>query len=449
MVRIRPFNADHIAPPPSRSLALRLRGPGERAVRDGHPWVFEGSVRSVDGSGPTPTAGDVGVVFDRKGRFLAAGLYDPDDVVRLRILAMGTPTRVGRALFVQRLQEALQRRAPLMSPDGGASGRMVTDGFRVVNGEGDGLPGVIVDRYGDTVVLKLYSAAWLPRLRDLIPAMVEALAPASLVGLVSRRVGAHPLCPDELRMGALLHGADPGSAVPFRENGFTLEAHPLEGHKTGFYLDQRENRQRVEDEARRLAGERGSLRALNVFSYSGGFSLYAARGGLAGVDGVSGGGPTPGGAVEVVSVDTAGPALRQARRHFALNQAELGQALHRTVEGDAFQILDGMTGEEGAFHLIILDPPSFATRKEQRDGALAAYGRLTRAALPLLAPGGTLVQASCSSRVEPEAFYRVIRRSVLESGRRLEGEARWGHALDHPIGLPEGEYLKCLFGTVS
>lgn len=443
MARARPFNPDRIASPPSRALALRLRAPGERAVRDGHPWVFEGSVRSVDASGPPPAAGDVGVVFDRKGRFLAAGLYDPDDAVRLRVLAMGSPTPVGRALFAERLQRALLRRAPLILPNGQGFDELATDGFRVVNGEGDGLPGVVLDRYGDTAVLKLYSVAWLPRLRELVPAIIDVLAPPTLLGLVSRRVGAHALCPGELRGGALLHGADPGSALPFQENGFKLEAHPLEGHKTGFYLDQRENRQRVEEEARRLAAERRSLRALNVFSYSGGFSLYAARGGLTGL------GTSSGGAVEVVSVDTAGPALAQARRHFALNGDELGSALHHTVEGDAFQILDGMVREKERFQLIILDPPSFAMRKEQRGGALAAYGRLTRTALPLLERGGTLVQASCSSRVEPEAFYRIIHRSVLESGRRLENESRWGHALDHPIGPPEAEYLKCLIGTVN
>ena len=444
MARARPFNPDRIPAPPSRALALRLRAPGERAVREGHPWVYEGSVRSVDASGPPPAAGDVGVVFDRKGRFLAAGLYDPDDAVRLRILASGTPTRVGQALVAQRLEHALRQRIPLSQAENGESGDgRVTDGFRVVNGEGDGLPGVVLDRYGDTAVLKLYSAAWLPRLRELVPAVVDVLAPTSLLALVSRRVAAHPLCPSELRIGALLHGPDPGPALPFRENGVRLEAHPLEGHKTGFYLDQRDNRGRVEEEARRLAGERGSLRALNVFSYSGGFSLYAARGGLAGVQASSDGG------VEVVSVDAAGPALRQAERHFALNEVEVGEAVHRTVEGDAFQVMDRMARDGGRFHLIILDPPSFAMRKEQRDGALAAYGRLTRAALPLLEPGGTLVQASCSSRVESEAFYRVVRRRVLESGRRWENESRWGHALDHPIGPPEGEYLKCLFMTVN
>lgn len=442
MARARPFSPDRSTLPPSRALAIRLHPPAERAVRKGHPWVFAGSVRSVDAAGPPPQAGDVGVVFDRKGRFLAVGLYDPDDPICLRVLHAGSPMKVGTDLFAQRLRGAMERRQPLLRSRPGEANGGETNGFRVLNGEGDGLPGVVLDRYGAGLVLKLYARSWLVRLPELVDALVEVLAPASLLGLVSRRLAADPGCPVELREGALLHGSDPGDTLPFLENGFHLEAHPLEGHKTGFYLDQRENRMRVEEEARRLAGDREGLRVLNVFSYSGGFSLYAARGALRAA---RGGRHAP---VEVVSLDVAGPALRQAQRHFELNHEQVGGARHRTLEGDAFRILGDLERSGERFHLVVVDPPSFATRQDQEAGAIAAYGRLTRASLPLLRPGGTLVQASCSSRVSPDSFYRVIRREITDLGRRMEEERRWGHALDHPVGPPESEYLKCLFATI-
>ncbi len=442
MAKARPFSPDRGSLLPSRALAIRLHPPGERAIREGHPWVFDGSIRSVDAAGPPPQAGDVGVVFDRKGRFLAVGLYDPDDPIRLRILHAGSPRKVGAEFFAQRLRSAMERRAPLLRNGSRERGYSETNGFRVVNGEGDGLPGVVLDRYGESFVLKLYARSWLARLPELVDALVQIMAPRSLLGLVSRRLAADARCPAEMRAGALLHGSDPGSALPFLENGFHLEAHPLEGHKTGFYLDQRENRQRVEEEARKLAWDHDGLRILNVFSYSGGFSLYGARGALRGA------GENRHAPVEVTSVDVAGPALRQAERHFEMNGEQVGRARHRTLEGDAFRLLGDLDRSGDRFHLVVVDPPSFATRQDQEAGAIAAYSRLTRAALPLLESGGTLVQASCSSRVSPDSFYRVIRGEVRRSGRQMDSERRWGHPLDHPVGPPESEYLKCLFATI-
>jgi 23S rRNA (cytosine1962-C5)-methyltransferase len=377
------------------------------------------------------------VVFDRKGRFLAVGLLDPDGPIRLRILSAGTPAQIGAAFFRERLQGALALRAPLLADPR-------TTGVRLLSGENDGMPGLVVDRYGETLVLKAYTLAWGAHLRELLPALLEVCRPRAVLLLAARRVAGSPLAPPFLREPTLLHGTLPdpwddggeSGALPFLESGLRFEAHPLSGHKTGFYLDQRDNRTRLEARVREGIRDMGggrpsSLRVLNAFSYTGGFSLAAARGGAA----------------QVVSVDRSGPALRQAERHFHLNgkDSHIARARHRTVEGDAFQALEEFAEEGERFDVVVLDPPSFAREAGQVDGAVGAYQRLTRLGLRVLRPGGLLVQASCSARVGAERFHGAILAAARGEGRPLEEVERTGHPLDHPVGFPEGAYLKCLF----
>ena len=402
--------------PSADTIAIRLHPEGERAVRDGHPWVFESSVRSASQQG---RAGDVAVIFDRKNRFLAVGLLDPGSPIRIRVLNVGASAPVGEGMLEERLIQALDRRRGLVGDD-------ATTGFRVVNGAGDGLPGVVVDRYGDALVVKLYSAAWIPRLHQLVPALIATLRPLCIVGLVSRIVGASPACPGRLASGTVLAGDFTGGPLPFLETGLRFESHPLEGHKTGFYLDQRENRGRVEELST-------GARVLNVFSYTGGFSVYAGRGG----------------ACEVTSVDISHPALDQAVRHFEANRAadpsHFGDTPHRAVQGDAFRVLDAMGTRGERFDLVIVDPPAFAKSGREAAAALASYGKLTELALAVLEAGGILVQASCSSRVASAEFFQGIHVAARRAGRRLSEIGRTGHPVDHPFRHPEGEYLKCLF----
>jgi 23S rRNA (cytosine1962-C5)-methyltransferase len=425
--------------------------------------VFEGSIQSVKGKGGPPRPGDVGVVFDRKDRFLAVGLYDPDSPLRLRILSSGTQAKVGPGLFHHRLGEALERRNELVSDP-------ATSGYRVIHGEADGFSGLVMDRYGDGVVLKVYTPAWLPHLRSLLPAVHDHLAPNAVAVLASRTLARHPWAPSTLRKGAFLatrdlpddprngNGSvstsdaelpwgdpsaddsrtDPESfSLPFTEHGFALEAHPFKGHKTGFYLDQRENRRRLEEMVAQLRWEEssrpGPLRVLNVFSYTGGFSLYAARGG----------------AQEVVSVDLSGPALAQARRHFEINKDVVGSAHHRTLEGDAFKVMDKLAADGERFDVVVVDPPSFAKARSEVGGALGAYRALTGLALALLRPRGLLVQASCSSRISEEDFVSAVHAGARGAGKRIREELRTGHALDHPVTFPEGHYLNCLFARLE
>jgi 23S rRNA (cytosine1962-C5)-methyltransferase len=216
--------------------------------------------------------------------------------------------------------------------------------------------------------------------------------------------------------------------VLFQENGLTFEADPILGQKTGFFLDQRDNRARVE----RLSANKS---VLNVFAYTGGFSVYAARGG----------------ARQVVSVDISPQAMAAADRNMAHNRqiSTVAAAVHETLAEDAFEVLMRMASTGRRFDLVILDPPMFAQNQAQAGAAISAYERLTRLGLGVLRPGGVLVQASCSSRVEAEAFFNAIHRAAWEADRRLTEIEHTAHALDHPIGYKEGAYLKCLFARAD
>jgi 23S rRNA (cytosine1962-C5)-methyltransferase len=223
-----------------------------------------------------------------------------------------------------------------------------------------------------------------------------------------------------------LAGQTPERMLLFKEHGLTFECDPVHGQKTGFFLDQRENRMRVK------ALSKGKS-VLNVFSYTGGFSLYAADGG----------------AKEVVSVDFSTPATEATLRNIAHNQdhANIKAAKFETIAKDAFEVLAQMKEENRKFDIVVLDPPMFAQNQAQVETALAAYRRLTRLGLDVLKPGGILVQASCSSRVDAGDFFDAVHRSAKEAGRTLREIERTTHALDHPITFSEGAYLKCLFAT--
>jgi 23S rRNA (cytosine1962-C5)-methyltransferase len=405
-------------PMPGRTrIAMHLHPRAERAVRRGHPWVFAHAVRQQRREG---RAGDLAVLFDRDDRFLAVGLYDPASPIRVRVLQRGTPAVIDRAWLGERLHTAHARREPLLSER--------TTGYRVVHGENDALPGLVVDRYGDALVVKLYTAAWVPYLRDLVEVLLEMLAPARIVLRLSRAARAAPEALHGLEEGMLLHGPPLEGPVHFEENGLTFEADLVKGQKTGFFLDQRDNRARVE----RLAAGR---RVLNVFAYTGGFSLYAARGG----------------ARAVTSLDLSGPALAAAERNFAHNQgdAALVAARHDVLHGDAFELLAELGRGGERYDMVILDPPAFAKAEAEIDGALRSYERLVRLGVGVLAPGGVLVAASCSSRIDADTFAQTVTDAARAARRPLILLEQTGHALDHPIGFAEGAYLKCIFATAA
>ncbi len=424
-----------VPPPSDRRLALRVTPEAQRALRQGHPWLFDRAIVSQSAAGQP---GDLAVVFDDRRRFLAIGLYDPASPIRVRVLQHGAPAAIDAAFFAGRLAAAAQRRAVFAAGNGGLGqetgpsqgGAAATDttGYRLVHGEGDGLPGLVVDRYDRVLVVKLYSAAWLPHLTAVLEGLA-GIAPADWIVLrLSRAMQREPATLYGLRDGATLAGVPVTNPVIFRENGLLFEADVLHGQKTGFFLDQRENRARVEG----LAAGRETL---NVFAYTGGFSLYAARGG----------------APAVVSLDISAPALAAAQRNFELNHAlpAVAAARHELLAVDAFAGLARLAEDGRRFDLVVVDPPAFAKQQAEIPAALRSYQRLAGLALGVLRPGGTLVIASCSSRVSAGDFFAAVRRGAARAGRTLREFAHTSHPIDHPVNLAEGAYLKCMYAEVD
>lgn len=399
--------------PAERNIAVHVSQSAQRAIRQGHPWLYAQAIERQSHEGQP---GDLAVIFDHKRRFLAVGLYDPASPIRVRVLQAGEPAPIDAGWFAQKIADAVQRRAPLAAD---AS----TTGYRLIHGENDGLPGLVLDRYGDTCVLKLYTAAWVPHLSAVLPALARAAEARRVVLRLSRAVADDGQFLYGLKPGQVLYGPPLEGPVQFLENDLRFAADVVQGQKTGFFFDHRHNRERVEA----LAEGR---EVLNVFAYSGAFSLYAARGG----------------AWRVVSQDMSAPALAAAVGNFALNgdKARVAAAEHEVLEGDAFAALRTLRGNR-AFDMIVVDPPSFAGSMAEVPGALRAYERLTRGALQLLRPEGIVVMASCTARVTAEQFFGTVLDTAQQAGYALEEIARTGHGLDHPIGFAEGAYLKCLF----
>jgi 23S rRNA (cytosine1962-C5)-methyltransferase len=398
-----------------RRLAVRVKPAAERALRSGHPWLFDEAITHISFDG---APGDIAVVFDRRRRFLAAGLYDPLSPIRVRLLVHNHPAIIAPALFAQRLGDAAARRQPL--------DRAGTTGYRLLHGANDGMAGLVIDRYADSFVVKLDTTAWIPHLPAILDLLREQAQPKRIVLRLGRHVRRQHAVLYGLSDGRTLAGLPPADPVRFVENGLLFEADLLRGQKTGFFLDQRENRRRAD--ALAPAGE-----VANVFAYSGAFSVYVARGG----------------ATAVTSLDQSAPALAAAEHHFALNSgiAAVRAANHQTLQGDAFQLLVALADAGQAYDMVIIDPPSFARRKREISGALNAYARLAGLGLSVLRPGGILVSSSCSSRVTAEQFFDTVTGAAREMGRPLKEIERTGHGLDHPVGFTEGAYLKTLFAT--
>ena len=391
-------------------LRLRITAAAESIVRAGHPWLFADSIHELNRAGQL---GELAVIFDRKDKFLAVGLFDPDSPIRVRILHAGKPATIDTAWWLTRLELALARRRDLFDAQ--------TTGYRLIHGESDGWPGLVLDKYDSTLVLKLYTAAWLPRLEKILALLKEKISCERIVLRLSRNIQAVAEKQFQRRDGQLLFGAPPEGAVIFAENGVRFEADVMRGQKTGFFLDQRENRREVETLTR-------GRRVLNAFSFSGGFSVYAARGG----------------ATSLTDLDISAHALESAKRNFALNQNYPGVAAchHQTVQADTFAWLEKSTDQ---FDLMVLDPPSLAKRATEREGAIHAYERLNGLGIARLARDGILVAGSCSAHVSAVEFFDAVRRAALKSGRKFTELKTLHQPPDHPAGFKEAEYLKVIY----
>jgi 23S rRNA (cytosine1962-C5)-methyltransferase len=409
--RVKPF-ADKSAREKLPRLRLRITAAAENRVRAGHPWVFSDSVREQNREG---VAGELAVIFDRTDKFFAVGFFDPESPIRVRVLHVGKPQKIDAAWWQTRFEAAIGLRESLFDKG--------TTGYRLINGESDGWPGLVLDRYDQTCVLKLYTAAWLPMLGQISALIRERLQPGQIVLRLSRNLQNAAAKFVEPKMdGEILSGLTAAGTVVFLENGIHFEADVVRGQKTGFFLDQRDNRREVE----KLAEGR---EVLNAFSFSGGFSLYAARGG----------------AKSVTDLDISAHALESAERNFKLNLADetIAQCPHERVQADAFEWLAG--GNSRKFGLVILDPPSLAKRETERAGAVRAYGRLAENGIRHLAGGGILVACSCSAHVSAEEFFGALRQAAMNSGRRFIEMNTTHHAPDHPATFKEADYLKGIY----
>jgi len=382
-------------------LRLRVTATAENYLRAGHPWIFSDSVREQNREGVT---GELAVIFDRNDKFLAVGFFDPESPIRVRVLHVGKPLTIDTEFWRARLEAAIKRREGLFDER--------TTGYRLINGESDGWPGLVLDRYESTLVMKIYAAAWLERLDEISGLIRGRLNPKTLVIRHSRNI---------LPRGGI-QPAEAGEPVVFRENGIFFEADVWRGQKTGFFLDQRENRRLVETFAR-------GRTVLNAFSFSGGFSLYAARGG----------------AKSVTDLDISTHALASSKRNFALNENDraIKDCRHEMIQADVFDWLAGNAAQK--FDLIVLDPPSLAKRETERAGAIRAYGKLAEAGISHLASGGILVACSCSAHVNSDEFFGAVRQAAVRSGRRSVELQTTHHAPDHHATFKEADYLKGIY----
>ncbi|MEZ5328073.1 MAG: class I SAM-dependent rRNA methyltransferase [Verrucomicrobiales bacterium] len=399
------------------NLKLTLTPGAENAVRDGHPWVFADRVKAQNREG---RSGELAVIYDRRDRFLAVGLYDATSPIRVRVLAQGGTVKIDDCWFRERISTAARVRDEHFADKS-------TTGYRWMNGESDGLPGMVLDRYGSVGVVKIYTSAWLPFLtggrflewmRDCCPmASSWVLRTSRNIESTAAKVG---LADGQALVGEIKEV----EVTTFLENGAVFEAEPIKGQKTGFFLDQRDNRLRVRELAR-------NADVLNVFSHTGGFSVHAAVGG----------------ARSATDVDISKHALTAARRNMALNQAMNSAARecrHETIQADAFEWLANATRDGRRYDIVVIDPPSLAKRQSEREGALEAYRRLARNGVKLLRRGGVLVAASCSAHVSAEEFYKIVRQVALQQGEKGRELFATRHAIDHPARIPEAHYLKCL-----
>jgi 23S rRNA (cytosine1962-C5)-methyltransferase len=398
-------------------LRIKISKTLEQKIRRGYPWIFYYQIQNkiIEGK-----LGDLAVVYDSKNIFLAIGLYDPESDIRLRILQTSKPVEIDSIFFENRLLSALQLRKSILVDR--------TTGYRVINGENDGFPGLVLDRYESTLVLKLYTAAWIPYLNVLSALFKKKISAKRCVLRMSRNVAKLKTISREYGEGDILFGEKINELVYFKENGINFQVDVISGQKTGFYLDQRDNRQKV-----RLLSKGKSV--LNVFSYTGAFSVYAFSGG----------------ASSVLEVDSNPIALAASRKNLrtCFLRRNFSMEEFSQLTGDAFDMLSKLESSGQRYDLVILDPPAFAKRKKQKKTALNSYAKLVQGGAKVTKKGGVLFGASCSVHVPTDKFYEAVFSGIRSAGRRYKEMSRTGHAQDHPFTFSEGEYLKGIFCKID
>lgn len=394
--------------------ALILHPGKERSVFKRHPWLFASSIAHLNGRA---RAGDTVDILTERGDFLARAAFSPQSQIRARIWSFNPDEVIDDAFFKRRVAQALARRKQWPS-------LVAKGGMRLIHAESDGLPGMVCDQYDDTLVIQLTSAGAEKWRKAFVGALVQATGCARIYERSDSEVraleGLEPV-------SGWAYGAPPPQGLTITENGIQLGVDIVQGHKTGFYLDQRDNRALLG----RLAKGKD---VLNCFCYTGGFSLQALAGGAA----------------SVLSIDSSGPALQQAQANLALNP-DL-PANHATwLEADVFEALREFRKAGRLFDLVVLDPPKFAPSAAHAERASRAYKDINLLGCRLLKPGGRLMTYSCSGGIGLELFQNIVSGAARDAGREARIVQRLSGAPDHPVALnfPEGEYLKGLLLDVD
>jgi len=386
--------------------SIRLRPGKEKSLLKGHPWIFDGAVAKGGAD-----SGETVRIESHEGRFLAWAAFSPKSRIRARVWSFEESARIDEAFFAERVARAIEARKLW---------RIESDAMRLIHGESDGLPGLVVDRYGDTLVAQMTSCG-TERFK---PTLCKVLISQTGLGkLYERSDGSVRALEGLPESSGWLAGEGPVELL-IREHGWRLGLDIARGHKTGFYLDQRDNRQRFFQ----WTAQRAFAQVLNCFSYTGGFTVAALAGG----------------AGFVTSVDSSAPALEQAKAQLRLNG--LDDSRTETLDADVNASLRRFLQEGRRFDAIVLDPPKFAPTSAHAERAARAYKDINRLALQLLRPGGVLFTFSCSGGISADLFHKIVASAGIDAGVDAFISEKLGGAPDHPMTLcfPEGEYLKGL-----
>lgn len=387
---------------------IYLKKKREKPVLNRHPWIFSGAVHHIEGQ---PRPGELVIIHAADGQALAIAYYNPHSQICARILTWEVDQPMDQSFWLSLMQRAISSRHDLINP-------RETTAYRLVHGEADGLPGLIVDKYGDYVVMQCLTLGIDQRKEMLAELLAQLLQPRGVIERSDSSMRDKEGLPEQR---GLLWGVGPTTAVTVLENDFTFQVDLLEGHKTGFYLDQRDNRALL-GQSRFVAGHD----VLNVFAYTGGFAVYAAAGG----------------ANQIINIDTSFSALELAEQN--VHQATGERPQDEYLAGDAFQILRDFRDDGREFDVVILDPPKFAHSQRDIPKATRGYKDINWLALRMIRPGGLLATFSCSGSIDVTLFQKVVFGAAVDANRQVQILYHLWQAADHPISLtfPESAYLK-------
>ncbi|EGR8991311.1 23S rRNA (cytosine(1962)-C(5))-methyltransferase RlmI [Vibrio vulnificus] len=389
------------------SAAIYLVKGREKSVVRRHPWIFSRGIDRVEGN---PQLGETVDVYGHDGKWLAKAAYSPESQIRARVWSF-EKQNINKAFFVKRIQDAQLLREDVIERDG-------LTGYRLIAAESDGMPGVTIDRYQNFFVCQLLSAGAEHQKQNIVDALIEVFPDCNVYERsdvsVRKKEGLQETT-------GVLHGEMPPKSVVIEENGVKISVDIVGGHKTGFYLDQRDSRQ----QAMKYVKDK---EVLNCFSYTGGFGLYALKGG----------------AKRVINADVSQPALDTAKFNAELNTFDISKKRAVFLNADVFKLLREYRDQGTKFDVVIMDPPKFAESKAQLNGACRGYKDINMLAMQILNPGGTLLTYSCSGLMDQVLFQKIIADAAVDAGRSVKFVERFEQAADHPTdtAYPEGFYLK-------